>query len=320
MLRIAALVVVIGGTLAAAPALAQFNIFGDAPPPRPPADIPNGPFPPQPPPASYPAPGAPPPYPGAGAPQPYPAALPRGAAPPPRSIQAEPLPPPPGAAVAPAPGPGEPYPSQRPASAERTRAVPPPPGGAPVPGSAGPANAAPPGANNNAAAAPEGAEPPPGEDTVIEKPTEHIANGRAVFSGLDKITGRTFSFDAAIGETVRFGALEVTPRACYTRPPTEATNTDAFVEVDEVTLKGEIKRIFTGWMFAASPGLHAVEHPIYDVWLTNCAAPVQTSQAEPLAAPPPPAPAHPRHPPPHQRTSRPPPARPVARAVQPQPQ
>jgi hypothetical protein len=37
-----------------------------------------------------------------------------------------------------------------------------------------------------------------------------------------------------------------------------------------VTLKGEIKRIFTGWMFAASPGLHAIEHPIYDVWLTDC--------------------------------------------------
>jgi hypothetical protein len=161
---------------------------------------------------------------------------------------------------------------------------------------------------------------------VVEKPTEHIDNGRAVFSGLDKITGRTFSFDAAIGETVRFGALEVTPRACYTRPPTEATNTDAFVEVDEVTLKGEIKRIFTGWMFAASPGLHAVEHPIYDVWLTNCAAPVQAAQAEPAAATPPPAaaaPARARRPaPPHQqRTSQPPaPARPLARAVQPQPQ
>ena len=74
---------------------------------------------------------------------------------------------------------------------------------------------------------------------------------------------------------MQFGALQVTARACYTRPPTEATNTDAFVDVDEVTLKGEIKRIFTGWMFASSPGLHAVEHPIYDVWLTDCAQPVR---------------------------------------------
>jgi hypothetical protein len=69
---------------------------------------------------------------------------------------------------------------------------------------------------------------------------------------------------------VQFGALQVTPRACYTRPPTDTPHTDAFIEVDEVTLQGEIRRIYTGWMFAASPGLHAVEHPIYDVWLTDC--------------------------------------------------
>ena len=113
-----------------------------------------------------------------------------------------------------------------------------------------------------------------------------------MFAGLDKITGRTISFDVAIGETVQFGALQVTPRACYTRPPTEATNTDAFVEVDEVTLQGEIKRIFTGWMFASSPGLHAVEHPIYDVWLTDCASPQNVKVAEPAVKPPPaPAPA-----------------------------
>ena len=118
--------------------------------------------------------------------------------------------------------------------------------------------------------------PPPSDDTVVtETPTQKIPNSRAVFSGLDKITGRIISFDAAIGETVQFGALQVTARACYTRPPTEATNTDAFVDVDEVTLKGEIKRIFTGWMFASSPGLHAVEHPIYDVWLTDCSQPIQ---------------------------------------------
>jgi len=84
----------------------------------------------------------------------------------------------------------------------------------------------------------------------------------------------------------------VTVRACYTRPPTETANTDAFVEVDEVTLQGEVKRIFTGWMFASSPGLHAVEHPIYDVWLTDCASP-QGPLAAQAAAPPPPAAAPP---------------------------
>jgi hypothetical protein len=140
--------------------------------------------------------------------------------------------------------------------------------------------------------------PQPDDTVVTVTPTEKIDNGRAVFAGLDKITGRTISFDAAIGETVQFGALQVTAKACYTRPPTEPTNTDAFVEVDEVTLQGEIKRIFTGWMFASSPGLHAVEHPVYDVWLTDCQQPLNGAVAQAPVQPAPaaaaPAQAHPR--------------------------
>jgi hypothetical protein len=99
---------------------------------------------------------------------------------------------------------------------------------------------------------------------------EKIANPVAVFAGLDKITGRIISFDVYIDETVQFGALQVTPRVCYTRPPTEEPRTDAFVQVDEITLNRKVQRIFSGWMFAASPGLNAVDHPVYDVWLTNC--------------------------------------------------
>ena len=96
--------------------------------------------------------------------------------------------------------------------------------------------------------------PQPGDEVIPEPPSQKITNKGALFSGLDKITGRIITFDAAIGETVQFGALQVTPRICYTRPPTETSNTDAFIEVDEVTLQGEVKRIFTGWVFAASPG------------------------------------------------------------------
>ncbi len=99
---------------------------------------------------------------------------------------------------------------------------------------------------------------------------DRIANTTAVFSGLDKITGRITTFDVLIDETVQFGALQVTPRACYSRSQDEAPKTDTFVEVDEITLDREIRRIFTGWMFADSPGLNAVEHPVYDVWLKDC--------------------------------------------------
>src|SRR5262249_46464663 len=110
----------------------------------------------------------------------------------------------------------------------------------------------------------------PTEVTVMQPPDEKITNPTATFSGLDKITGRIISFDVSINETVQFGAREVTPRVCYTRPTTETQNTTGFVEVDEITLEGKIRRIFSGWMFATSPGLHAVEHAIYDVWLTDC--------------------------------------------------
>ena len=69
---------------------------------------------------------------------------------------------------------------------------------------------------------------------------------------------------------MQFGSLQITPRVCYSRPPTEAPQTDVFVEVDEIAEKKTYKRIFTGWMFADSPGLHGVEHPVYDIWLTDC--------------------------------------------------
>ena len=259
MLRFAALVLVIGASLAAGPAAAQFgNIFGNQRPPRPPADVPNGGFPAQP---------------RRAGPIPRSTAIPTAAASPaafcstaPSAIQAQPLPPPPGR-------------YGRAARRPSARRVSPPPANPQQP-----ANPQPP--------QPADAAPQPDDTVVTETPTQDPEN-RAVFSGLDKITGRTISFDAAIGETVQFGALQVTARACYTRPPTEATNTDAFVDVDEVTLKGEIKRIFTGWMFASSPGLHAVEHPIYDVWLTDCSEPVQAPAPVAQSTTPSPAPAAP---------------------------
>ena len=97
-----------------------------------------------------------------------------------------------------------------------------------------------------------------------------ISNSVAVFAGIDKITGRITTFDVYVNETVQYGALQVTPKVCYSRDETEAQKIDSFVEVDEITLDRKIRRVFSGWMFADSPGLNAVEHPIYDVWLTDC--------------------------------------------------
>ncbi len=99
---------------------------------------------------------------------------------------------------------------------------------------------------------------------------DKISNPTAVFNGLDKITGRIITFEVAINETVQFGTLQITPRVCYSRPLTEQPQTDAFAQVDEIDENKQEKRIFSGWMFADSPGLHGVEHPIYDVWLNGC--------------------------------------------------
>ncbi len=97
-----------------------------------------------------------------------------------------------------------------------------------------------------------------------------IANEVAVFAALDKVTARVSRLEVQIDETTVFGALKITPRACYTRPPTERPRTSVFVEIDEIQLDGKEKRVFTGWMFAESPGVHGVEHPVFDVWLTTC--------------------------------------------------
>ena len=113
---------------------------------------------------------------------------------------------------------------------------------------------------------------------------DKIKNPTAVFSGLDKITGRIVSFEVKIDETVQFGALQMTPRVCFTKPPTETPNTTSFVEVDETGTDGKSRKVFSGWMFAASPGLHGIEHPVYDIWLVDCKGGTEVI-AEPKEAP-----------------------------------
>jgi hypothetical protein len=152
---------------------------------------------------------------------------------------------------------------------------------------------------------------------------EPIKNEMAVFAALDKVTGRIQHLEIPIDQTVEFGALRVTPRICNSRPLTEKPDTASFVEVDEVKLTGEQQRIFTGWMFAESPGLHSVEHPVFDVWLTKCKGPIgvpaesaeaeeapeEAATAEPAPAPPPaaapPAAAPPARPAPQRRQQQP---------------
>ena len=105
---------------------------------------------------------------------------------------------------------------------------------------------------------------------------QRIDNAVAVFAALDKVTAKISRLEVPLNQTATFGALKITPRVCYSRAPTEPPKTTSFVEVDETQLDGKEKRIFSGWMFADSPGLNAVEHPVFDVWLTDCSQPQRT--------------------------------------------
>lgn len=104
---------------------------------------------------------------------------------------------------------------------------------------------------------------------------QRIENKVAVFAALDKVTARISKLQIPLNDTVKFGSLRLTPRVCYSRPATEQPKTTTFVEIEESLLNGQDKRLFTGWMFAESPGLNAVEHPVFDVWLTECRDPLR---------------------------------------------
>ena len=95
----------------------------------------------------------------------------------------------------------------------------------------------------------------------------------AELQGLDKITARVSKFEAPVDALVRFGTLSVRVRDCEKSPPEETLESAAFVEIDE-TRPGEAtaRRVFSGWMFASSPALSALEHPVYDVNLLDCRA------------------------------------------------
>jgi len=91
-----------------------------------------------------------------------------------------------------------------------------------------------------------------------------------VLQGLDKVTARISTLEAPVGETVRFGSLRITARYCDKRPPEETPESAAFLEiVEEKPGEPPVPR-FSGWMFASSPALSAMEHPVYDLWVIDC--------------------------------------------------
>lgn len=99
------------------------------------------------------------------------------------------------------------------------------------------------------------------------------ANGvrrMVILRALDKITARTSEINAPVGVPVTFAALTIVAHYCHSTPPEEPPETTAFLDIVEQRAGSEPRKVFSGWMFASSPALHAMEHPIYDVWVISC--------------------------------------------------
>ena len=133
-----------------------------------------------------------------------------------------------------------------------------------------------------------------------------------ILRGLDKSTGRAIDVAAPVGVPVRFGTLTITARYCYTVPPEEPPETNAFLQIDDGRVGEPQRRAFSGWMFASTPALSALEHPVYDVWVITCRTdnPAPERAGLPADVPPPPTSAPVEVPPPPAGAPAAPPLRP----------
>lgn len=130
------------------------------------------------------------------------------------------------------------------------------------------------------------------EFTLLDAiPDEDGIHRMAILRALDKNTGRAINLNAPAGVPVDFGTMTITARYCYTVPPEEPPETSAFIQIDDRERNvGDPIRIFSGWMFASSPAINALEHGVYDVWIINCitdarppAEPSELSELDPFA-------------------------------------
>jgi len=114
-----------------------------------------------------------------------------------------------------------------------------------------------------------------------------IIGTKIVLRALDKVTATTKDYTVVIGETLHYGSLEITAHHCQKRPPEEIPETYGFLQILDGRLdgkggEGEKQKLFSGWMFASSPALSALDHPVYDIWVIDCIgkAPAEAVTAE----------------------------------------
>lgn len=111
----------------------------------------------------------------------------------------------------------------------------------------------------------------PTEEEILQDFVAKDHEFSSVFlQGLDKLTAQREQFHATMGAVTRFGNLEIVPRACWKSPPSERPETAALLEIWEWRPTEQPIQRFFGWMFASSPALSSLEHPVYDVTVLDC--------------------------------------------------
>ncbi|PWR24034.1 DUF2155 domain-containing protein [Zavarzinia compransoris] len=115
------------------------------------------------------------------------------------------------------------------------------------------------------------ARPGAGGDVVVPPDPASLKAVGVTLQGLDKVTGRTSAIEVPMDGTAAFGTLIIRLRQCITAPADEKPETSAFLEItDQPPGQTAANVVFSGWMFASSPALSALEHPVYDVWVSTC--------------------------------------------------
>ncbi len=101
-------------------------------------------------------------------------------------------------------------------------------------------------------------------------PASALPGDKAIMQGLDKVTARISTFEVALDQPIQFGALQITLRHCDRAPPEDPPEAKAYLEILEARADEAPISWFQGWMFASTPALSALEHPVYDVWVKEC--------------------------------------------------
>lgn len=116
---------------------------------------------------------------------------------------------------------------------------------------------------------------------TMPHPAASLEGSGVMLQGLDKVTARVKTIEAELGQTVQFGSLEIVAKRCFKRPPEESPESAAFLEIREIRQGEDSRTLFSGWMFASSPALSALEHPVYDVWVKDCLNVKSADDSEP---------------------------------------